>query len=796
MRSASLQSAICLALLASAAPQLRAQMSGRLVEDVDVTRQQDDLTVTLAFSCTLRYISHSPAGAGEVVQVRLRASPECGNSAADAIPPLSVGTKETLRSLSVLRTLGSEVELRIVWAHPEQFVVVPTFDGRGLRIRLSRADADRGNVMVEEVAKQSGYAVNLESGQEPFSAEAIAAAGQTLGMHTYVSEITIDGQKWYRLRAGPFVTEADARRTMTEARAHYPKSWIAVADDDASTATGMRDAVVKLPQTSTRANATTLTPADIDKTLKQARDAFRRKNYAAAIPLLTKLVEQPEFAQRAEAQELLALSRERSGQLAHAKAEYEEYLLRYPQGGAADRVRKRLRSLGLATRQTAAAAGPGPGGDDSAWKVFGGFSQYYRFDSTRFSNAASSDSFTTQNALLNDVGIVARRRGERFDFSTRVSAGYSLDLMSEGPGDQTRVTTFFAEVTDREKDWTLRAGRQSGNTGGLYGTYDGIHAGYQLRPKVRLNANFGYPVESTRRGTNTNRKFYGISADLGTFANAWDLSVYTLWQDYFGVKDRQALGAEVRYFKPGITVVGLIDYDLHFNELNGAMLLGTFSLPDKWTLNVNADRRKSPGLATGNAIIGQPFTRFDKMFGSYSTAELEQLARDRTAEAETYTVSVSRPIGERWQASLDVSSIKVSATPESGGVESTPEMGPETAVAAQAVGYGVFGRGDVTSIGAQYRSGDTIESASLGVNSQFPIGEKWRVGPRVRVDHNKFQTDGSSEVVVTPGLRAELRVKRFSVEFEGGAEIGSRKLPGSKQDTSRYYLSLGYRYDF
>jgi len=49
---------------------------------------------------------------------------------------------------------------------------------------------------------------------------------------------------------------------------------------------------------------------------------------------------------------------------------------------------------------------------------------------------------------------------------------------------------------------------------------------------------------------------------------------------------------------------------------------------------------------------------------------------------------------------------------------------------------------------------------------------------------------------VTPGLRAELRVKRFSVEFEGGAEIGSRKLSGSKQDTSRYYLSLGYRYDF
>jgi len=81
---------------------------------------------------------------------------------------------------------------------------------------------------------------------------------------------------------------------------------------------------------------------------------------------------------------------------------------------------------------------------------------------------------TTQNAVLTDVALTARRRGERFDFSSRVSAGYGLDMLADGPGDQSRVTTMFAEVRDREIDWTLRGGRQSGGLGGLLGTFDGL----------------------------------------------------------------------------------------------------------------------------------------------------------------------------------------------------------------------------------------------------------------------------------------------------------------------------------
>jgi hypothetical protein len=243
-------------------------------------------------------------------------------------------------------------------------------------------------------------------------------------------------------------------------------------------------------------------------------------------------------------------------------------------------------------------------------------------------------------------------------------------------------------------------------------------------------------------------------------------------------------------------MVGLFDYDIHYQDLNDALLLGTFALPARWTVNFNLDHRKSPSLTTRNAMIGQPVTSFDQMFDLFSRDEIEQLARDRTAQSDTYTISVSRPLGERWQWSMDVASMTLSGTPASGGVAATPDSGTDMSVATQFIGYGLFGRGDVSTLGFQYQDGSTQQTMSLGFSSQFPIGERWRLQPRLRVDQRKFDADHSTQLIYTPTLRTELRVKRFTMELEGGAEIGSRDLGQTTEDTTRYYFSLGHRYDF
>ena len=784
---------VFLALLAGGLA--HAQGAGRLIEEVGVSEQGGDVAVTVLFGCRLRYVSHTPASSGDLLRVRLVPQADCGAPVAAWSVPPALDDRGVIRAIDVERVLGTDVELSIRWSRPEEFVLVPSFNGNGLRIRLIRPETDRSRVTVRELTGgTSTYAVNLDASKQPFLPEAVSAAAQATGVRVYVSEAVVEDERWYRLRAGPFLSEADARRVLAAARANYPRAWLAIGDDASLTAVGSPDAVAQVPATQPRASAT-LTATDIERTMQQARTAFRRKDYATAIPLLTKLVEQPEFPQRAAALELLGLARERSGQLAHAKAEYEEYLRRYPDGEAAERTRKRLRALAFATSPAAVRAAAAAE-SESPWKFYGGWSQTYRRDDSGFDTGTISGDRTTQNAVLTDVAATARRRGERFDFASRVSAGYGLDLLADGPGDQSRVTTMFAEVRDRELDWTLRGGRQSGGLGGLLGTFDGLYASYQLRPRLRVNALTGYPVESTRTGPATDRRFYAVSADLGTFGGAWDLSAYAISQDYSGITDRQAVGTEVRYFRPGVTFVGLVDYDIHYAELNDVLLLGTVALPARWTASVNLDHRRSPTLASSNALIGQPVTRFDQLFGLYTPAEIEQLARDRTATSDVYTLSLSRPLGERWQWTLDLTGMTLDGTPESGGVEATEPSGTDLIVSTQALGYGLFGRGDVSSLGLQFQDGDTASAYSLGLNAQFPVGRAWRIGPRLRVDQRQFHLDGSDQLLYAPSLRSELRGRHVSLEFEGGVEFGSRSLDGASEDSTRYYLSLGYRYDF
>ena len=768
-----------------------AYAQARLVEDVVASVQRGYVSVTLLFSCTVRYTSHSPATDGEAVQVRLSAGPDCGRGDMSEPQPLLTGATGYVRSLDVVRPYGSDVELRIGWNQPESFVVTPSMDGRVLKIRLLRPETPR--VTAQEMPL-TAYAVNLASSTTPFTPETIAAAGKTLGVRTYVSETIVDEQRWYRLRAGPFIAEDDARRALANARPSFPKSWLAIADDAPSTDVGVPTAVAGVQATTPQPNAT-LTPDELTKKFAAARGAFRRKDYAAAVPLLTELTRQPEFTQRAYAQEMLGLARERTGQVAHAKAEYEDYLVRYPSNDGAERVRKRLQALAWAA-QPGRNGADGRQGDDSPWRYYGGLSQVYRHDESHVQRGLASSDLTTQEAILNDVNLVARRHGERFDFITRANAGYGVDLLQDGPGNQSRVTTLFAEITDRVGGWYARLGRQTGGSGALLGTFDGMQAGYQLWPRLRVNGFFGYPVDSTRAAPDTERQFFGLSADVGTLANAWDASIYAVSQQYHGVTDRQAIGGELRYFRPGVSVIGLADFDVNYSALNTVMLLGSFALPARWTVNVNLDHRKSPGLTTRNAMIGQPVRRFDDLFGLYTPAQIEQLAQDRTAETRTYTIGVSRPFGQKWQWSLDASTMSFGATPESGGVAATPASGSDTAFSTQLLGYGLLGRGDVNSIGLQFQTGASQDMVSLGLGSQLPIGERWRVGPRLRIDQRQLQTDGSDSLTYTPAVRAEMRSKRVTIELEGGAELGSRDLGGATEDSTRYYFSLGYRYDF
>ena len=143
---------------------------GRIVEDIVASEQRGYVSVTLLFSCSMRYLSHTPATDGEAVQVRFSAGPDCGRSTASEPPPLLAGAAGHVRSVDVVRPFGSEVQVRIGWSRTETFVLTPSMDGRLLRIRLLRTETPR--VTVQEMPQGvATYAVNLASSTTPFSPE-------------------------------------------------------------------------------------------------------------------------------------------------------------------------------------------------------------------------------------------------------------------------------------------------------------------------------------------------------------------------------------------------------------------------------------------------------------------------------------------------------------------------------------------------------------------------------------------------------------------------------------------------
>src|SRR6516162_2260146 len=492
--------------------------ANRLVDVIQVDDHENQADVTMVFSCSMRFVTNVPANEGKEVRIQFVPLPDCRVSPfgqiATEIPPLSGGTN--IVTGARVESLGpGQITLTLTFAKNERFVIAQGVDPRGLRLRL--LDRARGKVRVmggqDETA--SNFAINLDSQPAPFEPQAIEAAHQRLKAPAFVSEIVVDGVKWYRLRVGPVEHRSDAERLLQLALQDYPRAWLAIGDDaitsDASAATGQ----VPLPAVERIGSDPALPPEQLHQMLADARAAMSAHNYPEAIALLTKLQRQPEFPDRARAQELLGLARERSGQLAHAKAEYEEYLRRYPHGEAAQRVEFRLKTLRAA--EAKARTGREVGAEAGRWQISGGFAQMFRYDGTRVTNGPTAApttlplaADTTQdNAFFTDVDMLARRRGDAFDWIGRFSGGYDkiLGQASGLAGDATRVSLASIEALDKPLGVLARVGRQVNNTAGILGTFDGVFLSWQFKPSWAIEAAAGYPVDLLTVAPQTERRF-------------------------------------------------------------------------------------------------------------------------------------------------------------------------------------------------------------------------------------------------------------------------------------------------
>jgi len=164
--------------------------------------------------------------------------------------------------------------------------------------------------------------------------------------------------------------------------------------------------------------------------------------------------------------------------------------------------------------------------------------------------------------------------------------------------------------------------------------------------------------------------------------------------------------------------------------------------------------------------------------------------------SDLFSVSVSRPLGERFQFDFEAYASEFAATPASGNVAATPASGLETTYQVQLSANSFAHANDLWAFTARYQDGTLATIESVAIGARLPVGGAWRLGPRLRADQRKSVIDDSRETVYVPTLRLDYMRNHAWFELEMGAEFGDRTLTTDQETHKRYYFGLGYRLNF
>ena len=772
-------------------------------------------SIEIRFNCKAQYLRHDPRGNGDRIRIFLEPTSIC-----NGVSPVVAESRSRLRpfnadsahlieleydgtnaggpvlTLSFSKSVAFDVDMSgiafdvVVHIRESALQALPVES-----VRTAPAEPHRQVSRPKPLTPD--YVINLASFQRIPTIADVPNLQLTANQRLFYSEAVVDGAMWYRLRLGNFDSPGSAKDALVGLTDNFPGAWIDELEPNANEI-DLSVAVREFSEPQGTEADTDLATSKIDSLMEDARRSMIASDTSRAIQIYTKVLQLPESARHPEAQEYLALAREKKGQMAHAKAEYQRYLSLYPDSEGAARVNQRLAAL-LANNQPAGQ----PGGVSntqsgrqvakrSDWRIQTYFSQYYRRD---VNQPDDREEIVSQSALYSDVNFDARRRGERFDFSSRLSAGYRSDFLDTGTssGNSTRISYAYADLADAVTGLRGRIGRQSRNTGGVLGRFDGINLGYQFNEKVLINTVIGKPAYSSSDGIDSSRSFYGASVNYGPVLKNLDLGLFYIQQDIENIRDRQAVGGEFRYFGDKQSFWGMVDYDLHFGELASAFLQGSWRFESRLSIHALANKRGSPFLSTGNAIIGQPVSTFAELATIFSADELSQLGNDRTAASTNYSIGLSYPITQKLQINSDIGQSTIDSTPASGGVFATPGS-TYTYYSGSLLASSLLKEGDVTILSLRYSDSDTAQVVSMTIDSRYPFGRTWRVNARLRVDNRQLTSNGSEQWLFTPGIRIQYRrSQKFRLEFEAGKLFSQQDSIGISQDRESYFVNLGYQ---
>lgn len=537
---------------------------------------------------------------------------------------------------------------------------------------------------------------------------------------------------------------------------------------------------------------------DNRRRVTEAHHAIAVGDYDKALELLNVLRDSGTPDQVRFAAEFTGVALERSGRTDLAAAEYRKFLDLYPQAPERARVEQRLSALqgaaNLSTTAGRARQTERKRRDHDGWSSFGSINNSYRFSRNVEDSGRAYEAISMYGL---DGDLSARHRSAGMEWQFRVSGGHYEDMRSGGDGSTDRVRYLSVRAETRDRDNGILLGRQRSYGGGVLSRFDGMLMYARMSEHTRLNLVAGYPVNTTEQSfMDDSRSLYGINVDIEDILDAVDVNAYFVRQDSDGLLDREAVGGDISYAGGHSTMYALVDYDVHFGELNAATVSGNHQLQTgsriSWALNA----RKSPYLSTTNALYGQSVFTLDELKQLLTDDEIEELADDRTRDSKSATLTLSQPLGERFDLSTSATWLDLSETPASGGVPAYEGSGGQYYLDLRLSGQRLFGERDLSFVGIRYNALQTTDIWSFYANSRLYWGSRLSLNPRVRVDH-RDNTNGSTQWNVSPGLRVQYQTRRQLFYTEGGMIYYRTEYPElDSMEFKTYFAFVGYQISY
>lgn len=540
-----------------------------------------------------------------------------------------------------------------------------------------------------------------------------------------------------------------------------------------------------------------LTPKEIETKkiellMEQARQSMIKHDYRTAISRYTAVIryEGTDFFQAAL--EYLGLARERNKQYAHAKAEYERYLRLFPEGEGAVRVEQRLSGLLSASfepkkklRKSKKAT------ENSGWVNYGSVMQFYRRDKEL--QQTSGELFSASTAY-SSFFYTAKIKTAEYEMNNRVSISNNYDFEEDDEdNDLLKISKLYSELYSQKLKLSGRLGRQTENSSGTYGRFDGLMLAYHYNPRVALRAVSGFPVDFDSYGSiQSNKRFYSANLEIESLYGYVDVNTYFITQYFDDILDRQAMGLELRHFDKKLTFFSTFDYDLSYSVINNVVLNVNYQLRPKHSLGTYLTYRRSPLITTSNALQGQGVSTLDELLTDKTKDELRALARDRTARYVSANVSWRHRLTKKLEMNYDYTLSRLSGTATSGGVVGNEGTGFEHYYSAQFIATDMFSKNDISILGLRYESRFNSDRTSVNLIRRDRIDEKLSFGTKLRIDYQKRKS-GENISDLRPSSKVGYKISRkVKLEFELGIQHRIRENSLDDNNETNGFFSLGY----